>query len=207
MDVQTIWLLILAAATPIALVVGFAIRSQRAARQEQERLAREAAERERLRREVEAKKLTIFVSYSSMDRYLVSPVVALLRLNESTLVFHDVDSLRLGKHWRTQVEDALTKAHLLILFWCVHSSKSDEVQAEYQLAIQSQKDVLPVLLDDTPLPDALAAYQWIDFRIAGHQAQMHSPDYATFVRGLLEPLATAIKRQILLRHFDTKEKG
>ena len=105
----------------------------------------------------------IFVSYSHRDAELVSPVVKLLRLN-TPLVFHDTDSIPTGKKWREQVSHALDQAHLVVLFWCAHSSRSDEVENEYRSALQLHKDILPVLLDDTPLPAALGEFQWIDFR-------------------------------------------
>ena len=107
----------------------------------------------------------VFISYSHHDTALVSPVVKLLRINQS-LVFHDVDSIEPGKKWREEITDALASARLVVLFWCIHSSKSKEVKAEYWAAIQSEKDVLPVILDATPLPEELKAFQWIDFRDA-----------------------------------------
>jgi hypothetical protein len=105
----------------------------------------------------------IFVSYSRQDAGLVKPVVGLLRATKD-LVFQDVDSVMPGMRWRPQVEEALRVAHLIVLFWCYHSSRSAEVRKEYELALSTGKDVLPVLLDATPLPRELNEYQWVDFR-------------------------------------------
>ena len=50
------------------------------------------------------------------------------------------------------------------MFWCRHASESKEVSSEWQAAVEQGKDVLPLLLDDTPVPSELGAFQWIDFR-------------------------------------------
>jgi len=107
--------------------------------------------------------VSVFVSYSHDDGALVTPIVKLLRLNKA-LVFQDLDSIELGKRWREQAGRALADARLVVLFWCVHSSHSSEVESEYKSALKTGKDLLPVLLDATPLPAELSEFQWIDFR-------------------------------------------
>ncbi len=104
-----------------------------------------------------------FVSYSHADSALVEPVVRLLRVQNPS-VFHDVDSIRPGKKWREEIEAAITRSSLLIVFWCRHAKNSDEVEAEWRAALALEKDLLPILLDDTPLAEELAQYQWIDFQ-------------------------------------------
>ena len=105
----------------------------------------------------------VFLSYSHADASLVAPVVKLLRVNKS-LVFQDIDRIRPGKKWREEIADALAEAQLVVVFWCAHASRSDEVAREWKTAIEQRKDLLPLLLDATPLPAELSEYQWIDFR-------------------------------------------
>src|SRR5687767_5779573 len=93
----------------------------------------------------------VFVSYSHADAPLVAPVVKLLRVNKS-LVFQDVDSIQPGKRWRSEISTWLTESHLVVIFWCDHASRSDEVSKEWKAAIEQEKDLLPLLLDATPLP-------------------------------------------------------
>jgi hypothetical protein len=148
----------------------------------------------------------IFVSYSHHDAPLVAPVVRLLRATKG-LVFLDSDSLTPGKRWRTELSASLLDANLVILFWCLHSSESQEVAKEYQAAVRGEKDVLPVLLDSTPVPPNLREFQWIDFRelardqhgnVGGSRAQdalqvsgqrTESPDDGTPVQGAESPQA------------------
>jgi TIR domain len=105
----------------------------------------------------------VFVSYSHADFLLVSPVVKLLRVNKS-LVFQDIDTIQPGKKWRGEIAKGLAESHLVVVFWCTHASQSKEVSKEWRAAIEQKKDLLPLLLDPTPLPPELAEFQWIDFR-------------------------------------------
>jgi hypothetical protein len=105
----------------------------------------------------------VFVSYSHADAPLVAPVVSLLRANQS-LVFQDTDRIPPGKRWRDQIAKALAESNLVVVFWCSHAFRSNEVSREWRAAIEQGKDLLPLLLDATPLPSELGSYQWIDFR-------------------------------------------
>ncbi len=107
--------------------------------------------------------INVFVSYSHADAPLVAPVVKLLRVNRS-LVFQDSDSIAPGKRWRDEIARGLDQSHLVVVFWCKHASHSDEVAREWQAALAQNKDLLPLLLDATPLPAPLGEFQWIDFR-------------------------------------------
>lgn len=105
----------------------------------------------------------------------MKPVVGLLRATKDQ-VFQDLEGIKPGKRWRRQIEEALNVAHLIVLFWCYHSSRSDEVRKEYELALSAGKNVVPVLLDMTPLPEELKAFQWVDFRElvgVGHRSFKH----------------------------------
>src|SRR5687767_4192277 len=107
--------------------------------------------------------INVFVSYSHADGPLVAPVVSLLRANQS-LVFQDTDRIPPGKRWREEIAKALAESNLVVVFWCHHAFRSNEVAREWRAAIEQGKDLLPLLLDATPLPSELGSYQWIDFR-------------------------------------------
>jgi hypothetical protein len=105
----------------------------------------------------------VFVSYSHADASLVAPLVTLLRVNKS-LVFQDIGDIQPGERWRTKIARGLAESHLVVVFWCDHANQSDEVSKEWKAAIEQEKDLLPLLLDSTPLPPELGEFQWIDFR-------------------------------------------
>ena len=113
----------------------------------------------------ESKKLEVFVSYSHTDAVVVKPIVELQRATGSA-VFRDAESIPPGKKWRAAIEDAIDACRLVWVFWCTHASESKEVRGEYEMGINLNKDVVPVLMDATPLPPELAEFQWIDMRRA-----------------------------------------
>jgi|SRR5215470_2016021 len=119
--------------------------------------------------------INVFISYSHVDAALVAPVVRLLRVNRS-LVFQDSDRIPPGQRWRA-IAKALAKSNLVVVFWCHHASGSNEVSKEWRAAIELAKDLLPLLLDSTPLPSELADFQWIDFRatVGTNHGAMGSP--------------------------------
>lgn len=105
----------------------------------------------------------VFISYSHDDTSLVSPIVSLLRANQS-LVFQDIDRIQPGKKWRNEIRSAIDRSQLVVIFWCNHASQSNEIENEWRTALEQGKDLLPLLLDETPLPTELSEFQWIDFR-------------------------------------------
>jgi hypothetical protein len=117
--------------------------------------------------------INVFVSYSHADASLVAPVVKLLQVNKS-LVFQDIDSIAPGKRWRSEIARGLEQSHLVVVFWCQHASHSDEVAKEWQAAIAQNKDLLPLLLDATPLPGPLGEFQWPQ-SCRGWQSCRHQP--------------------------------
>src|SRR6476660_2674092 len=90
--------------------------------------------------------INVFISYSHRDASLVAPVVRLLRVNKS-LVFQDTDGIAPGTKWRDEIAKALSDSNLVVVFWCDHAFRSEEVSAEWRSAIAQRKDLLPLLLD------------------------------------------------------------
>lgn len=105
----------------------------------------------------------VFLSYSRLDRAVVAPIAKLLRVTHAC-VFRDEDSIPLGKRWDEVISEALTACHTVVVFWSVAAADSKAVAAEYTRALRLGKNIVPVLLDDTPVVKALARYQWLDFR-------------------------------------------
>jgi hypothetical protein len=104
-----------------------------------------------------------FVSYSTADRRFVEPIVQVLR-TATTDVFLDRDSIAPGDKWKDVLTERLETADTLVLFWSHNAEKSKWVTKEWHTAAGAGKRILPVLIDDTPLPEALGDFQWIDFR-------------------------------------------
>lgn len=92
----------------------------------------------------------VFVSYSRLDREIVVPLTQLMRITGGN-VFRDEDSINFGKQWRVVVAESLASARTVLVFWSGNSATSEAVQVEYTQAIAQGKDIVPVVLDDSPL--------------------------------------------------------
>ena len=108
--------------------------------------------------------MNIFVSYSPADSELVSAIISILSSSNSALAYCDADSIRTGGRWREELGATIAEADVVLVFWCHHANTSYEVRKEFALALEQGKDILPLLLDATPLPSKLADRRYIDFR-------------------------------------------
>jgi len=100
----------------------------------------------------------VFISYARLDQPLVSRAVEFLR-GGGLNVFVDSQSIAYGTDWRQALVDAIENAERVMLFWTAAAAVSVWVTREWQLALKRGKKVVPTLLDDTPLPPALARLQ------------------------------------------------
>ena len=115
----------------------------------------------------------LVISYSRVDQRQVRAVVALLQAamrGFEKAVFWDGD-LEPGDLWFDELKSHIDEAPQLFVFWCDHSSRSAQVRREFLYAFERNKQVIPVLLDDTPLSDELAAIHGIDLRRAIRHGQ------------------------------------
>lgn len=101
---------------------------------------------------------TVFISYAREDEDLVLPVVRLLRAAGAT-VFVDIEDIPYGGEWHSILLERLRDSERILVFWSANASRSDWVRREYLCAISEGLRVVPVPLDDTPLPAELSVYQ------------------------------------------------
>ena len=106
---------------------------------------------------------SVFTSYSRRDSEVVIPIVQILRAAGGG-VFRDAESIPPGTRWRAVISNAIVECDTFLLFWCVHSSDSLEVRAEWDQALSLRKPVVPILLDQTPLVGELSEYHGVDMR-------------------------------------------
>lgn len=98
-----------------------------------------------------------FISYSTKDEAAVLPYEQ--RLKEcGTSIWRDKSGLRQGQLWPMKLGEAIAEQEAMLLFWSVNAAASHFVTLEWNTALALQKSIIPVLLDDTPLPDVLKPY-------------------------------------------------
>lgn len=115
----------------------------------------------------------VFISYSSDDRPIVTAAARLLRA-AGARVFQDVVDLEFGSHWERALMQALDECERVMVFWSASAARSVWVEREWRCALQAGKRVVPMQLDKTPLPPALAELHGV-------------PDLVDMLRGAMQP--------------------
>lgn len=114
-------------------------------------------------------KCKVFISYSRHDEEVVKPLAGLLAGVTAKPIFLDIESIKPGDLWKSDIENAVRDSEVFILCWCCLSEQSEFVKREIRLAVRIKgKRLIPVLFCSVPLPDNLADRQWVDMR--GHIA-------------------------------------
>jgi hypothetical protein len=140
----------------------------------------------------------LVISYSRADRAQVRGIVSLLRGAMRGVVEQAVfwdGQLEPGDVWFDEIRKHIDAAPQLFVFWCAHSSASSEVRREFLYAFERKKNVIPVLLDDTPLSEELGRIHGIDLRgVVQHGDGQRSNGAAPAATGWrrVESLAAAI---------------
>ena len=98
--------------------------------------------------------INVFVSYSEKD-HVAATLVGTLRRNPQVRIFiaHEVRSP--GMSIRQKVDLAIEQAQVFLLLWSQRSESSEWVAYEIDVARRLKKPLIPVLIEDVELPDAL----------------------------------------------------
>lgn len=78
-------------------------------------------------------------------------------------VWMDLD-LAPGQPWRPAIGARMCRAQRVLVVWSGAAAASAEVGAEWRQALACRRVLVPVLLDDTPMPPDLARWQAVDWR-------------------------------------------
>jgi hypothetical protein len=91
--------------------------------------------------------VTIFISYSSLDRRRAEELQAMLEF-AGVVVWRD--RTRLEVDWSREIASALAHADAVLLLWSNAAAQSDWVRHEWLTARGLEKRIFPCLLDDAP---------------------------------------------------------
>lgn len=105
--------------------------------------------------------LKAFFSYCRTDRPIVEILVTFLSVANVRVLWDG--AIKPGQLWEEVILDWLDEADLAYAFWSRSAADSEWVELELDLLASEAKNLVPVMLDDTPLPDALSVRQGIEF--------------------------------------------
>lgn len=107
----------------------------------------------------------IFASYSHRDSNNVNWVLQRIA-DAGHNIWVDIIGIQAGENWREEIVAAIDKADAVIVFVSPNSIYSDNVRKELDLAETANKTILPVIIEQTPIPPQvkwqLAGLQSID---------------------------------------------
>jgi len=117
----------------------------------------------------------MFVSYSHFDKKIVKSVVKELH-DLGFDVWIDSRGLRGGSSWRKEIEKAINDCDILLLFMSSRSLKSRYVQKELRLAVEIEKPIIPLRLEEAQIPHSLNSIlleiQWIAYGEKGWKSKL-----------------------------------
>ncbi len=105
---------------------------------------------------------TIFFSYSRDDSDFVLNLAKNLRDAGATIWLDQLD-IQPGTRWDRSIEEALSKSSTLLVILSKSSVSSANVSDEYSYALEKDKTVVPVLLEECEIPFRLRRLQFADF--------------------------------------------
>ena len=108
----------------------------------------------------------IFVSYARSDQEQVFPIVEKLR-EKGLNIWIDQEGIHGAKLWSQEIVHAIEGCKVFILFASSTAFQSENVTKELALASEARKQILPVFLEDAPIPAAMK------YQLAGIQHLIH----------------------------------
>ncbi len=116
---------------------------------------------------VKQKRLSTFISHNKADKN-VATNIAIFLTSESIDVWFDEWEISAGDSIIDEIENGLKKCTHFIIIWSKNAKKSKWVRKELKSALMDaiQKDslkIIPILLDDTPLPPLLKDLRYIKY--------------------------------------------
>jgi len=109
----------------------------------------------------EKQRLT-FISYSRADKEFALGLARELRSSGFRIWLDQLD-IPTGSRWDDEVEKALLQCEIFMVILTPNSIASNNVKDEIGYAIDSNKRIMPVLLENAILPFRLRRFQYVDF--------------------------------------------
>ena len=134
---------------------------------------------------------SVFISYSRKDKDLIVPVIRAQEVLEYS-AFIDYENTPPGVNWEEAHMEKINYAARFILCWSKDSALSPHVEREWRLALESQTIIIPVIIDNTPLPQDLSHLNGIDVREYVQEKCRPTSHRASLVGGCLIGIGATI---------------
>jgi len=98
----------------------------------------------------------IFISYAKEDRDIAVKLEKAFK-EKKIPVCIEKESIYKKEDWPKAMAEAIAAQNLFLLLWSQHAAASQPVQFEVTIASKMNKSIIPIRLDNTPLPTELAS--------------------------------------------------
>ena len=105
-----------------------------------------------------------FVSHSTVDDRYVEEMASFLRAAGYDDVFNDVSAIKPDEKFWPAIEKGIAEADTLVVVITAASNASDWVKREVEYARSLCRNIIPVWIEDCPVPAVFAGRDVIDFR-------------------------------------------
>lgn len=109
----------------------------------------------------------IFICYSRKDLEATKSIINILEANGYTY-FLDVDGISSGQVFAKIIAEAIKSCSLFLFIHSTHSAQSRWCISEVEVAVRTDKPILTINIDDTPLADELAFLLWDRLSLSFH---------------------------------------
>jgi len=109
-----------------------------------------------------------FISYSRADKEFALQLASELRSSGFKIWLDQLD-IPTGARWDDEVERALINCDIFMIILTRNSIASNNVKDEIGYAIDSNKRILPILLENVNVPFRLRRFQYVDFSAKSYE--------------------------------------
>ena len=141
--------------------------------------------------------MNVFISHNKKQKFKAR-LLAMALVDHGENVWFDEWTIRPGESLTGGIEEGLTKANVFVLIWSKDAAESKWVGTEIRAYIRRRVDddslrIVPVMIDDTPLPTLVADYKGFSARTNGALGKVAAqicgtPSEAKIVRRLKKRL-------------------
>lgn len=137
----------------------------------------------------------IFISYSRADKEFALKLTQALKA-ASFHVWLDQFDIPTGARWDNELEKALSECGVFLVILTPDSIASENVKDEIGYAIDSQKRILPVLLENCVVPLRLRRFQYVDFTAMSYDQGVESAKH--LLMGMIDKTIQAMPKEAVL---------
>ncbi|MCY3415096.1 MAG: BspA family leucine-rich repeat surface protein [Candidatus Heimdallarchaeota archaeon] len=148
----------------------------------------------------------VFISFSSKDKKVAEELYEKIRKAKQNAWISSL-SIDLGQKYSRQILDAIDSCKIFIILISKHSTESRHVETELERGFSKGKDIMPIVLDDQPIPR-----DWEYFLTTSQWKEVHGMEkehwMAEVIRNIQLKLGKSVDQEIddLLDKYDKSDK-